>query len=192
VQRLGIAGSQENLCLKTITGTTNYKSISFDFEVSDLNNEVSFFLPKVHSIERIPVQHNNVLVNSELRNLPYLQNIPIKCLPHSSVELLIGADVPEIFCIYSAKRGPQGTPCAIETPLGWSLLGPSLSPSKLSNCTANFVDKGKLPIEAMVENMWASEFDPGTSILDVPTSGEDRAAYDTLKSSVQSNLDLTD
>jgi len=87
-------------------------------------------------------------------------------------------------CIYSAKRGPQGTPCAIETPLGWSLLGPSLSPSKLSNWTVNFIDKGKQPIEAMVENMWASEFDPGTSMLDAPTSGEDHAAYDTLKSSV--------
>ena len=126
LQELKASGTRERLQLKTITGTTNdMDSVSCNLVVSDLDSDSSFSLSNVHSVENIPVQPNNVSVDAEVCKLPHLQDINLKSLPHASVNLLIGADVPELFCIYSARRGPRGTPCAIETPLGWSLLGPS-------------------------------------------------------------------
>ena len=106
----------------------------------------------------------------------------MKSLPHASVNLLIGADVPELFCIYSARRGPRGTPCAIETPLGWSLLGPSLSPSQGSNCTVNFIVKKDAT--EMVARMWETEFESGTSIFDDSFSKEDRLAHTLMQSEI--------
>ena len=185
VQELGITGLRENLHLKTITGTTdNYESMSCDLVVSDLGNEISFRLPNVHSVDDIPVKPNDISVDAKVRNLPHLQDVKLKSLPHASVNLLIGADAPELFCIYSARKGPRGTPCAIETPLGWSLLGPSLSPSQETNCTVNFIDyKPNRDATQLVEKMWENEFDPGTSIFE-SSSKEDRIAYTVMRSSI--------
>ena len=183
LQELKASGTRERLQLKTITGTTNnMDSVSCNLVVSDLDSDSSFSLSNVHSVENIPVQPNNVSVDAEVCKLPHLQDINLKSLPHASVNLLIGADVPELFCIYSARRGPRGTPCAIETPLGWSLLGPSLSPSQESNCTVNFIVKKDAT--EMVARMWETEFEPGTSIFDDSFSKEDRLAHTLMQSEI--------
>ena len=183
LQELKASGTRERLQLKTITGTTNdMDSVSCNLVVSDLDSDSFFSLSNVHSVENIPVQPNNVSVDAEVCKLPHLQDINLKSLPHASVNLLIGADVPELFCIYSARRGPRGTPCAIETPLGWSLLGPSLSPSQGSNCTVNFIVKKDAT--EMVARMWETEFEPGTSIFDDSFSKEDRLAHTLMQSEI--------
>ena len=183
LQELKASGTRERLQLKTITGTTNdMDSVSCNLVVSDLDSDSSFSLSNVHSVENIPVQPNNVSVDAEVCKLPHLQDINLKSLPHASVNLLIGADVPELFCIYSARRGPRGTPCAIETPLGWSLLGPSLSPSQGSNCTVNFIVKKDAT--EMVARMWETEFEPGTSIFDDSFSKEDRLAHTLMQTEI--------
>ena len=183
LQELKASGTRERLQLKTITGTTNdMDSVSCNLVVSDLDSDSSFSLSNVHSVENIPVQPNNVSVDAEVCKLPHLQDINLKSLPHASVNLLIGADVPELFCIYSARRGPRGTPCAIETPLGWSLLGPSLSPSQGNNCTVNFIVKKDAT--EMVARMWETEFEPGTSIFDDSFSKEDRLAHTLMQSEI--------
>ena len=183
LQELKASGTRERLQLKTITGTTNdMDSVSCNLVVSDLDSDSSFSLSNVHSVENIPVQPNNVSVDAEVCKLPHLQDINLKSLPHASANLLIGADVPELFCIYSARRGPRGTPCAIETALGWSLLGPSLSPSQGSNCTVNFIVKKDAT--EMVARMWETEFEPGTSIFDDSFSKEDRLAHTLMQSEI--------
>ena len=183
LQELKASGTRERLQLKTITGTTNdMDSVSCNLVVSDLDSDSSFSLSNVHSVENIPVQPINVSVDAEVCKLPHLQDINLKSFPHASVNLLIGADVPELFCIYSARRGPRGTPCAIETPLGWSLLGPSLSPSQGSNCTVNFIVKKDAT--EMVARMWETEFEPGTSIFDDSFSKEDRLAHTLMQSEI--------
>jgi len=62
-------------------------------------------------VDSIPVQPNNVLVDAEICNLPHLRDVQLKSLPpQASVNLLLGADISELFCIYSARKGPSGTP----------------------------------------------------------------------------------
>ena len=41
--------------------------------------------------------------------------------------MLLGADAPEMFCVGNIRKGPKGTPYAIETLLGWLLLSPSMT-----------------------------------------------------------------
>ena len=140
LQELKVFGTRERLLRRTITGTTDdMDSGSCNLVVSNFDSDSSFSLSNLHYVENIPVQPTNVSVDAEVCKLPHLQDVKLKSLSHASAYLLIGADVPELFCIYRARRGPRGTPCAIETPLGWSLLGPSLSPSQESNSTVNFI-----------------------------------------------------
>ena len=185
VEALDISGPYEHLNLKTILGTLKgYKATSCELTVSGLHDEMSFTLPSVHSIEEIPVQPNVIPVKSEALKLPHLSGVKLDTLPHSCVNLLIGADVPELFCISNSRKGPRGTPCAIETPLGWSLLGPSLSPSFNRNCQVNFLSKGNVYLNETIEKMWKTEFDDGTSTFDTPNSKEDRHAYKIMQSSI--------
>ena len=110
-------------------------------------------------------------------------------LPNTKVSLLIGADVLEMFCIKSYRKGPRGTPMAIETPLGWSLLGSSLSPSFNTNCNVNFIRKRDESVEQLVQDMWEADFQKGTVALDVPNSSEDWEAFHKLTSSIKATDD---
>ena len=71
---------------------------------------------------------------------------------------------------------------AIETPIGWSLFKPSLSPSSETNCQVNFVRKFNDKVEQLVSNLWDTDFQSSTSVLTTPQSSEDRVAHEKLKS----------
>ena len=84
--------------------------------------------------------------------------------------MLIGADVPEMFCVGNIRKGPKGTPYATETPLGWSLLGPSMTLSSQSNFNVNFLSCKDNELLQTTERLWKSDFERGTSVLNVPNS----------------------
>ena len=74
--------------------------------VSFLNGSQSICLPKVFSIENIPVNPNLNPTKDVLSALPHLTAITFPKIPGASVTLLIGADVPEVFCfsIWTCER----------------------------------------------------------------------------------------
>ena len=114
----------------------------------------------------------------------YLKGVELNTIPGTSVSLLIGADVPEMFCLKSFRKGPQGTPVANETSIGWLLLGPSLSWSDEANHQVNFVSKFDDEVEQLVSNLCDAIFRTDTSVLSTQQSSEDRNAHENLKSSI--------
>ena len=117
-------------------------------------------------------------------DLPHLKGIKLDTLSNVEVGLLIGVDVPELFCTSEFRKGPRCTPSAVCTPLGWSLLGPSLSPSYFTNCKVHFSRKTDDAAYQLIESLWDSEFVKGTTVLDTPNSKEDRAAFHLMQDSV--------
>ena len=85
--------------------------------------------------------------------------------------------MPELFCTNKFCKGPRGTPSVICTPLGWSLLGPSLSPSYSTNCKVHFSRKTDDAAYQLIESLWDSEFLKGTTVLDTPNFKIDCAAF---------------
>ena len=81
--------------------------------------------------------------------------------------------------------GCKGQPIAIETPLGWSLLGPSLSLFTTNNFSTNFVRVTKDTVHRQIESLWETDFGDATSVLDVPSSREDRIVFKLMKQSVK-------
>ena len=142
-------------------------------------------LSKVLSIDEIPIQPNAIPLNKDLSKLSYLHDVTFDTIPGGTVGLLLGADNPELFLPSSTRKGPRGLPSAILTPLGWSLLGPSLSPSFTVNCSVNFTRCNEPSEVALVKLLWETDFQNGTSVLDTPNSKEDRAALQLLTKSVE-------
>ena len=143
-----------------------------------------YIIPNVLSINVIPVLPNLVPTQRKILELPHLKGIKLDTLSNVEVGLLIGVDVPELFCTSEFCKGPRGTPSAIYTPLGWSLLGPSLSPSYSTNCKVHFSRKTDDAAYQLIESLWDSEFVKGTTVLDTPNSKEDRAAFHLTQDSV--------
>ena len=96
--------------------------------------------------------------------------------------MLLGADIPKMFCVGNIRKGPKGTTYAIETPLGWSLLGPSMMLSSQANFHVNFLSCKDNELLQATELLWKSDFERGTSVLNVSNSKEDRAAYGVMES----------
>ena len=125
IEVLQVDGSQSKISLQTLNGLNKDQPPTVcELVVSDLNKLSSFVLPSVHSVKTIPVKPNAIKGKSveEMPQLPHLRDISFRELRGAKVSLLIGADVREMFCIKSYRKGPCGTPVAIESPLGWSLL----------------------------------------------------------------------
>ena len=185
IQSLGITGRSEKICLQTLAGSVKgYDGISCELEVSGLDGKVYYTIPNVFSINEIPVRPNLVSTQRKILELPHLKGIKLDILSNVEVGLLIGVDVPELFCTSEFRKGPRGTPSAIYTPLGWSLLGPSLSPSYSTNCKVHFSRKTDDAAYQLIESLWDSKFVKGTTVLDIPNSKEDRAAFHLMQDSV--------
>jgi len=188
IDHLQIDGKYSKISLETLNGVMrDCQSKMCELVVSDMDRQSSFILPKVFSVDSIPVKPNAVSSKS-LSKMPHLRDISLKELRGAKVSLLIGADMPEMFCIKNFRKGPRGMPVAIETPVGWSLLGPSLSPSVNTNCNANFIHKWDKNVEQFIRDMWEADFQQGTNVLDMPNFAEDRETLYKLTSSIKSTL----
>ena len=97
------------------------------------------------------------------------------------MNLLIGAGTPEVFCIRNTRVGAKGQPTGIETPLGWSLLSPSLFVSTSNNCHVNFV-KAEENLQKQIDILWENDFGNLMSVLDVPSSIEERMVFASILS----------
>ena len=105
VKTLNLNGPETSIQIKTINGSYKvYKSILCDLEVSALNNDNSFALTNVHSIESIFLQPNFIPPKRELSQFQHLKEIKFDTIPGASIQLLIGADVPEMFCVGNIRN----------------------------------------------------------------------------------------
>ena len=147
-----------------------------------LNNNNSFAPTNVPCIESISLQPNSIPPKRELSQFQHLKGIRLDTTPGASIQMLIGADVPKMFCVEKIQKGPKDTSYPIKTPLGWSLLGSSMMLSSQANFHVNFLGCKDDELLQATERLWKSGFERGTSVLNVPNSKEDRAAYDVMES----------
>ena len=185
VNALDLRGDANEFTLQILTGTKAHSGINASLSVSSLNGDENFVLPAVYSVSEVPILPNPVVSKIDLDWFSHLKNLSFPHIPGATVTLLIGADNPEIFCIRDVRVGCKGQPIAIETPLGWSLLGPSLSLSTTNNFSTNLVRVTKDTVHRQIESLWETDFGNATSVLDVPSSREDRIVFKLMKQSVK-------
>ena len=180
---LGASGTEDELMLQTLTDSKAHRGFTVSFTISALKSDEEYALSNVFCIPSIPVTPNLIPAKTDLDKLTYLRDIEFPQVKNATVTLLIGADCPEMFCVSEMRKGARGQPVAIKTPLGWSLLGPSLSLGVSKNCQVNFV-KATDTSHRDISCLWENDFGCGTSVLDVPSSKEDRIVYESMQKTV--------
>ena len=177
-------GADDNLkCITLHTlgnAAVTHLSHTLLLKIFSLDDSYAIDLLKVFSIDDIPVPPNLIPAKCKLKEMPHLCNLAFPKIDGASVTLLIEADVPQLFCLAAFREGRRSEAVAIKTPLGWSLLGSSLSLSSTQNCKVNFVKHNHKIVEQQIQTIWFANFEKRTTVLDMPFSREDRLMYKLL------------
>ena len=111
----GVDDNLQSITLHTLgNAAATHLGHTLDFKVFSLDDSYGVDLPKVFSIDDIPVRPNLMPAKCEIREMPHLCDLVFLKFEGASVTLLIGTDVPELFCPAAFRKSRQGEPVAIK------------------------------------------------------------------------------
>ena len=113
VKTLGISGIPNELTLNTLTGSKSHQGCASSLSVSSLTEDETFNLHDVLFIEDIPVTPNAIPADKDLNIFPHFRDLNFPQVHGATVTLLIGANVPELFCTRNVRKGARGQPIAV-------------------------------------------------------------------------------
>ncbi len=157
--KLGLEGSQEQIILNGIQGTSKLNSKRVNTQVSAVN----MVTPRFEVNGALVVEHLNIaqqkvnLVDVKSK-WPHLKEIDIPEASSCDVSLLIGSDCLDIILPIETRCGPRGTPVGIRTKLGWTITGPL--PGYIRNSEGIFHVYVRSPDEELhsqVKSWWRTE-----------------------------------
>ena len=90
--------------------------MAFDLKISSLDQANSVEISNVFSIAEVPVRPNAIPVKDKLKKMLHLSDLSFPIIKGATVTLLIGANVPELFCRINARKERRCEPIAIKRP----------------------------------------------------------------------------
>ncbi|CAH8638238.1 unnamed protein product [Schistosoma rodhaini] len=180
--RLGLEGESKTLLLKTLDSQSTFHCKEVQIEVSSLDSSSSFRIPKVWTVERLPLLRRTVPTTSQMVSWSHLRGVTLPTVDDEDVKVLIGCNVPEAHEIEEKRVGKSNEPYAIKTPLGWTLFGPYIETTRNMGIINYLSSKEEL--EARLDQLYKMDFEEDPNHR-VPMSVEDRKALDTMSKSIQ-------
>ena len=189
---LNANGLHQTISISTLSSGVQPTSIDTEaitLLVSGVDENCSVSLREVLVVDTIPLEAAQVPVSREMNNLEHLKDISFKELSDKTIGILIGVDASVVFRALESRFGPEGTPDAIRTSLGWVLFGPALR----CQCCAEVGNDSAtdtcmhvtLPENAKVDpSLPPHEYEVGCG-LDHDNSREDRLALKIMKDSIK-------
>ena len=177
--RLGISGKKTSFTMNTVNDQNRLrKGVEIDLGIASMDGTEKVKLPKVWSVDHLPISLKNIATQKDLFQWPHLQDVQLPLANVSEVGLLIGGDVPEVFWCLEERRGKRGQPYAVKTILGWTVIGPIKTLNTTNDvryqCTTNFIQADNQNALDKVEKFKKMDFiDPptmknGTLVQDQP------------------------
>jgi len=111
---------------------------------------------------------------------PHLRDLDIPEVKADQVHLLIGQDSSDLLLPTDVKRGKQGEPFALLTPLGWVINGPVNPFGKSTNFS--YLIQASVPLEGDMKRLWEIE---DAFAEEKGWSVSDQKAVDTWNSTLQ-------
>ena len=84
--------------MTTLNGERRERNgMEVELQVTDLVGEQSITIPRVWSVEKLPISERNIPEKEDLKKLDHLDGLEFPSIEYRNVMLLIGADVSEAF-----------------------------------------------------------------------------------------------
>ncbi|KAJ8940212.1 hypothetical protein NQ318_010712 [Aromia moschata] len=144
---------------------SNVRGISNIVVISQYDSSKRYPI-EVLVVDKITEQLPRVEIN--LKALSHLDNLPLAdndfCRPNK-IDGIIGADIFPYLLGQKRVVGPPGTPVAIETTLGFVVMGEAPTLSSSHSINHNFCVVVEPPLESLVRKFWEVEDIPSFSIV---------------------------
>ncbi len=184
VDRLRLKGVEKRFLLTTLNKENNVNNgIEVDMTVQSLDGEESVHLPRVWTVNKLPVSNCSIPAQEDVSMWTHLQGLKFPNIDNDEVMLLIGSDVPEVFWALEERRGDKKEPYAIKSLQGWTLLGPTVGRKRNNNSfVVNNTCGTDDTLQRQVERFW--ELDYKVNEAEVAESVEDKLARSIMDKSV--------
>ena len=172
--KLSLQGKSVPCRLSTLGSKLNLMTEHVTFDVSPLNDDVTFNVRNVCVIPDIPADVPAYGIS--LDDYSHFAGLPLSPVTTAKVDLLIGQDQPDLLVPLEICRSlnKAGQPYATRTKLGWALQGPVDENIGSNACMTN----SHIQLEQLnqrVENLWNTDNENESTLS---WSGEDKRVYD--------------
>ena len=187
LQKLGLQNkSKTQLSLTTVyMDKVNIDShIVKGLEVTDLDGRHVLQLPAVYSLEKIPVDVDDIPRQEDLSRWPHLSSVELPRVD-APVELMIGNNVPLAMEPWEIVHSENDGPYATKTVLGWVINGPVRHDEK------NPVKANRIQVQAdeglsdMMIKLYNTDFNEKLSDVSKGWSVEDEKWHDKVERSIK-------
>ncbi|XP_043206561.1 uncharacterized protein LOC122381675 [Amphibalanus amphitrite] len=125
LKSLSMDGKVEDLTMTTATAV-NQKITSKmvkGLKISDTRGSNVIPMPRLYTLDKVPVDHSDIARIEDLRRWPHLQEVVAERVD-VDIGLLIGANCPQALVPLEVRSAEEGCPFAVRTALGWVVYGP--------------------------------------------------------------------
>ncbi|CAM1295397.1 Uncharacterised protein r2_g452 [Pycnogonum litorale] len=184
---LGLPRKEKKLSLSTLVSDTRVKSSLVSFTLESLGGNIRRTIG-ARTLQKMCQGLEVPDWRCRRKGWAHLKGITFPRLPgHNSVDLLIGADHPELMLALEERLGKPGDPVARRTPLGWTCIGPTealtFADISESNQLKSFhVQTVEARLDDQLRLMWSS--DTQGVISSEPFNSDEKLAVQIGKSSL--------
>ena len=123
-KQLNLQGRKTKINFGTIRDNTIMQTELVDLTIAAVDGTYSTKVKNVYSLDdsnfNVPGQEVPI---TEDKSWDYIRDLNIQDIDSSQVQILIGADVPDVLISHDYRTAKTGYPYAAKTQLGWTLLG---------------------------------------------------------------------
>jgi hypothetical protein len=180
---LGLRGQTKTLTVNTMTSSSTVNSSCVSVSVRESNNPNACPIWIQEAWTKKGCFNCSPVRTSDIQHLEYVSDLHLIDIDPSDIKILIGANVPKAHLQLNVREGSVNEPVAIQTHLGWCLMGPSsLEVRDSRQAHVNNLISFEEQLNTQVEKFWKTESFGVTASICKPISVQDRKALVTLES----------
>ena len=160
---LHLQGTDTTIRMSTvdqILAPTKVKLVTF--RMSDLEESNDVIVKDVFAKPNMNIIVETISSN-DLAQWPHLNGVPICDMKGARVHVIVGQDLPDLLRPRDVRSGPEGSPYAVNTLLGWTMNGPlkeMFTNTATNNVSVHYVQEGDERDHALsdlMERFWKVE-----------------------------------
>ncbi|XP_041782000.1 uncharacterized protein LOC121598785 [Anopheles merus] len=134
-EQLGLKGDPDPLELHWTSDVKRNEATSrrVSLQISAKGGERRYSIAAAHTINKLSLPPQNPNLKHLIRNLYYLQDIPLLTVDHPVPQVLIGLADVELLKPLETRSGQPGEPIAVRSALGWAIYG-TINASNKERC----------------------------------------------------------
>ena len=184
-KELNLITTEKTTVLYTVEGATRKKRSYVDLKVRNLSGSYEADIEQAVVMDFITAKSEKPPKNSDIAGLEYLKGVEFEELEHDEIEVIIPAELNEIWVGRPYRRSTRRLPVAIETACGWTLLGGGPDrDGEEESCFRTVIEEDNKEIHEMIDRIYSGDF-PTITKNETHLSDDDKHAIRQLEETIK-------